>query len=340
MKKKKPAGARPKQPPRRSVTSLAQRPQALRRDTPVDTPAIVMAPPPGVAEADRATRAASELLKRLETIEAAYEAWDELREEQSQLRERLREEHQRLEEQGDFLVGAVKKARDLVDPGSAALAKTGDGLDGFVAQASGKLDDAKAELKAREAEIEKRLEHGLNRVKAEVRARLERSLAHFKPKLKLMVRTLANGRRIVHLGRPAHEEAPLMLFALSGRVPTRYGFLFDDSTDDPARSPPTLYADEGVKQGEVRPAAGALAALIDARKDVLPVKGIIPLALPRASGSPLLVRFVERGPVMEAELAEGEQWRNLLTTEEAEELAGWLLKLKLEGKVELELARG
>ena len=76
------------------------------------------------------------------------------------------------------------------------------------------------------------------------------------------VRTLANGRRIVHLGRPAHEEAPLMLFALSGRVPTRYGFLFDDSTDDPARSPPTLYADEGVKQGEVRPAAGALAALV------------------------------------------------------------------------------
>jgi hypothetical protein len=75
-------------------------------------------------------------------------------------------------------------------------------------------------------------------------------------------------------------------------------------------------------------------------RDALPVKGIIPFFLPRAGGPASLLRLVERGPVMEVELADGEGWRNLLAADEAEALAGWLIKLKLEGRVELELSRG
>jgi hypothetical protein len=52
------------------------------------------------------------------------------------------------------------------------------------------------------------------------------------------------------------------------------------------------------------------------------------------------VRWLERGAVLEAEVADGDGFRNQLTTKEAEQLTGALLSLKLEGKVELELVRG
>ncbi len=336
---KKPAATRPaargKQP-----SALTARPVGLRRDTPVDTPAVLEAAAlPGAVEADAAAQAALARLGRLETVEAAFEAWEELRAERRALLARLDEERKHLQEQGDFMVGAVKKARVLVEPGSAALAPV-TGLDGFVTQADHALVEARRSLEARQAEVTERLGRGLDSVRAEVRTRLERALAHARPKLKLMLRTLAGGQRIVHLGRPSEEEAPMLMLAFTGRVPTRYGFLFDDSTDDPVRGPPSLYPDEGVEEAQVRPDAAALRERVRSGGEALPVKGIIPVLVPVEGAGERLVRFVERGPVMEAELADGAAWRNLLSTEEAEALAGWLLKLKLEGKVELELARG
>jgi len=64
---------------------------------------------------------------------------------------------------------------------------------------------------------------------------------------------------------------------------------------------------------------------------VLPLKGMLPMRLP------LMIRLLERGPVMEAELADGTSFRNLLSREEAEKIAGHLLKMKLEGWLQLEL---
>jgi len=53
-----------------------------------------------------------------------------------------------------------------------------------------------------------------------------------------------------------------------------------------------------------------------------------------------LVRWLERGAVMEAEVADGDGFRNMLTVHEAEQLTGALLSLKLDGRIELELVRG
>jgi hypothetical protein len=50
-----------------------------------------------------------------------------------------------------------------------------------------------------------------------------------------------------------------------------------------------------------------------------------------------VARLVERGPVMEAEIAEASGFRNILTRDEAEQIAGYLLKLKLDGAIDLEL---
>ena len=51
------------------------------------------------------------------------------------------------------------------------------------------------------------------------------------------------------------------------------------------------------------------------------------------------LRWISRGAVLEAEIQEGEGFRNLLTHDEAERITGLLLSHKLAGRLELELVR-
>ncbi len=62
--------------------------------------------------------------------------------------------------------------------------------------------------------------------------------------------------------------------------------------------------------------------------------------MPRPEAGEHFFRMLQRGPVMEVEVAEGEAFRNILSREEAERFAGHLLRLKLEEKIELELEAG
>jgi hypothetical protein len=148
-----------------------------------------------------------------------------------------------------------------------------------------------------------------------------------------MVRTLPGDRRILHLRRPSPDDAVLLLFAMTGRCPTRYGFLFDDSTDDVLLAPPALYAEEGVVH--VRPRPAELVAELEPRAAFWPVKGALLVVRPG-----LTVRWLSRGAVLEAEVADGDAFRNLLSREEAEQITGVLLSLKLAGALGLELVRG
>jgi hypothetical protein len=335
-KKKRVAAKKPRAP---------KVPPLLPHDTPPDPPrhesavaAIELSMPP-LERAKSATESAIALSKRAETIEAAYEAWAELRAEHQAVTGALKQERQHLEEQGDFLLGAVKQARELTATGTDALVKKNDGFDSMVTEAEQKLSAARQQLAEREGALTRAFSKGFSEIKTEVRGRLERTLSLVKPKVKLMVRSLAQGHRIVHLGRPAADEAPVLLWLFTRKIPTRYEFLFDDSTDDPVQAPPNFYPDEELRAEEVHGGIAQLRERLAGTRDALPVKGIIPLFLPRASGPASLVRLVERGPVMEAEIADGEGWRNLMTADEAEALAGWLIKLKLEGRIELELTR-
>src|SRR5690348_8474555 len=51
-------------------------------------------------------------LARVEGIEAAYEQWQELREHHRAALARLADERRKLEQQGEFVLGAVRAARD------------------------------------------------------------------------------------------------------------------------------------------------------------------------------------------------------------------------------------
>lgn len=291
--------------------------------------AIRKVPPPHITAPRPLTPppSAGGALSRAQDIESAYDAWQELREHHRAALARLNDERRKLTDQGDFVVGAVRAARGEGDAGKLAVPNE---LDAFLGDASKKLEEAKRELDAAAEASAKKWEAAFAEVRAEVRSRVDRTLAHVKPKVRLRLRTLAGDRRVLHVDRVSPDEAVLLCRVFSGRLPSRYGFLFDDTTDDLSAAPPTLYAEEG--NSEIRPEAHVVAALFDAPGEVLPLKAMLVL---KAGGA--LVRLVERGPVMEAEIADGAGFRNLLTRDEAERIAGHLLKLKLEGVINLEL---
>ncbi|MCU0702330.1 MAG: hypothetical protein MUC96_38025 [Myxococcaceae bacterium] len=276
----------PKRPRSTRPEVSAEPPERLPRDTPVDTPAVTRRAPPLIEPPVLvAPTSVSALSNAPETIEAAYDAWDALRAELAALRATSTAERVRLEEQGALLLGAVKAASSPA-AGPAGLVKTSQ-LEQLADEARRGWEASKAALEARASAAEAEIAKAIDELTAELRRRVEAQATLAPPSLELMVRTLPGDRRILHLRRPAPDDAVLLLFAMSGRCPTRYGFLFDDSTDD------------GVT-----------------------------------------LRWLSRGAVLEAEVADGDGFRNLLSREEAEQLTGALLSLKLAGAIELELVRG
>jgi hypothetical protein len=314
------------------VTSRKQPPEPeeleSRRDTPRDVP--------------RVTVDAEHVLARthgLETLEVAYEAWQELRREQAAAHQRYLRERERLEQQGAFLVGSVRSASgDGAPEASASALVPAEGpLRDFLRQAEEKLERARQALAAQEAEREARAQAEAALLHATVRDRVKRHLAAAPPRLRLLLRKVSASRAVLHLERVGGDVPVLLLYLFTGCVPSRHGFLLDDSTDDVSLPPPPLYAEEGVAPGDVRPTAPALRERARGDDAVLPLKGFLPVFVPRPGGGEDFFRLLQRGAVLEVELAEGEGFRGVLTREESERFAGHLLRLNLRGQLVLEV---
>lgn len=273
----------------------------------------------------------SELSQR-QTLESAYQLWEQLRVEHRQARETFDQQEQELTRQGDFIVGAVRAARETQQSlATDGVVRNQHSLDQFHERAHERLVQAKQELQRLNESAESQWQKTFERLRGELVERIRRHLNFVKPQLRLRLRPLGGDRRILHLDRPTPDEAVLLCYLLSGKIPSRYSFLFDDSTDSVGAAPQSLYADEGVPLDQTRPSRHQLENLMLSDTQVLPLKGILMM-----SGPPV-VRWVERGPVMEAEVADGDGFRNVLTAHEAETIGGLLLKMKLQQQIELEL---
>jgi hypothetical protein len=307
---------------------------------------MLIEPPSLGIDATAVARQAIALARRLETIQSAYDAWDELRAAQARARQRIAEERRRLEEEGGLLLGAVARATEdvLPPPPSApvadALVAASDAtaVEQFLAEARARLDEAKARLAAEERTQAEAFSRAAAEVRATARARIEARARLAPPRVRLFPRSVGVDRRILHIERPSPDEAVVLFYVFTGRIPSRYWAPFDDSTDDVISGPTTLYADEGVPGDELRPSPTRLRALLDGLAEVWPLKGYLLLSLAGPTG-PRFARFLSRGPVMEAEIEDGPGFRNLLTPEEAEAITGALLKLKIARRLELELGR-
>ena len=202
------------------------------------------------------------------------------------------------------------------------------------------ISEAQEELSRRESDSEAQYQQAFAELRATLTDRVRRFLEASPPRLKLLLRKVGATRSILHVARVGGDEAVLLCFLFAGRIPSRYGFLFDDSTEEASLPPAPLYPDEGVEPRDLPPTAEALKARIGAPGEVLPLKGFLPVFVPRPEGGEDFFRMLQRGPVMEVEVEEGAEFRNILSREEAERFAGHLLRLKVEGKLELELEAG
>jgi hypothetical protein len=298
--------------------------------------------PAALPSSERSAEGAQSALARLrslETLETAYEVWLELKLEHAVAQLRFKEERDRLDQQGSFLVGAVRAAGVESKPGSEAGLLPA-GADSYLRGAEARLSQTREELTRREAESEAFYQQIFSEIRATLTDRIQRYLEASRPSLKLLLRKVGTARSILHVARVGSDEALLLCFLFTGRIPTRYGFLFDDSTEDVSLPPAPLYPDEGVDSRDTRPEAPALVARVGAPTQALPLKGFLPVLVPRLAGGEDFFRMLQRGPVMEVEVADGATFRNILSREEAERFAGHLLRLKLEGKIELEIEAG
>ena len=280
-------------------------------------------------------------LRALETLESGYEAWLELKLELAASRLRFREERERLEQQGSFLLGAVRAAGLAPPAGSEpGLVAGAAPADDFLRDAEAKLTQAREALAQREAESEARHAEAFAEIRATLKDRVQRYLGASRPALTLMLRRLGAERSILHLSRVSGDTPVLLCFLLTGRIPSRHGFLLDDSTEDVSLPPAPLYADEDVAPEAVRPDAAELEARVRGAGEVLPLKGFLPVFVPKPSGGEDFFRLLQRGAVLEVEVADGSTFRNILSRDESERFAGYLLRLKLEGRIELDIEVG
>ncbi len=265
-----------------------------------------------------------------ETLKAGYAAWAQLQKGRSEVRRQWQHEKQRLTRQGELLLGAVREASNVPSAANDSERQLSS-IDIFVAETREKLAAAAQALDAGARASEHRFAIELSKVREELVQRVSRQAAALRPTFKLAVRSLSDGRQILHADRLSADESVLALFALNGRIPSRYGFLEDDAVDALTAVSSMLYADEGVMA--LRTHVTALGHVLSSLHEVWPVKAMLPMRLPDGTWA----RWVSRGPVLEAEIQEGDTFSNLLSPHQAERIAGLLLSFKLAGKIEMEL---
>lgn len=289
--------------------------------------------------------AALERLGRLETLAHAYEVWGALRAEHAAFLLACESERRRLQQQGAFLVGAVRAAAGPVHSTTASAGDAlvapggGEALQQHLREAEEKMKAALDALAQRVQDDGRRFEDAFAQIRSDISTRVERRRQVAPPAVRVIVRAVGSSRTLLHVERVRDDAAVLLLHALTGRIPSRYGYLEDDSTEDVRLPPAPLYAEEGVAAGQTRPSTGDLQAYLRSAPAVLAVKGFVPVFVPSAEvpGDEEFYRLLQRGPVLEVERRDGDAFRNLLTQEEGERFAGHLLRLKLSGTLALEL---
>lgn len=273
----------------------------------------------------------------LETFAAVWDALRELDVRRAALLAELAAEERRLEAEVRYLVGAVQKAQGSAAPAGdpEALARPA-GLQALAAEAEARLLAARTALQERRVRELLALQGEQEALRAHAEALVARA-GEVRPALELEVARLGADHVIVQLRSPTDDEALLLLDRLAGRLPTRWGFLRDDTVHELGRTAALFYPDEGLTQEEAASEEDDAQAALDARPGRFsPVRGHLPIELESAPG--LQARFVHRGPVLELQCRRGAgAFQTHVAREDAEHVTARLLVLKLARRLELEL---
>lgn len=279
-----------------------------------------------------------------ESLQALFSAWLELRLQRAQVLAQNARELDQLDQRAQLVLKAVEAARNLPEAAVAPKKRTKrskasklpalpDGLAEFHRQAEAELANARKDLRQRmeaEARETTKLEA---RVRRALLARADQHLAIHKPRIQLTVHPVGKAQALLEVAAFGDEDAVLLMRLLSGKLPTRWGFFADDAVEDLARGPARLYPDEG--NAELWPAhAEAEDAILFPGGDFVPARQQIPFAI-AARAFPRF-KLVHHGLIAQVEARhDGEPYSHLLRREDGELLAGYLLRLRVAGKLEL-----
>ena len=286
---------------------------------------------------------------RAEVLVDLYDGWQRLRIARAGAAAERAHEAVRLEQRASYMLRSIQTARELPMPrlDVKALSKQ-RGVSGAgeqrafrdaLAEAHRDLAEARALLDRRTGNEERLFAQEIESVQQRILARADAMARCLPPRLCAQARSVGPERVLVHLERPESDAALLWSLVLAGKLPTRYDAFFDDAVDDLALPPARFYAEEG--EGCARPdgadAEDALA--LDSTRGFVPVKGMMAVAVP-GHDFPRF-RIINRGPLAQVEARErGGAYENLLARAAAELFTGYLIRLRVEKRLELSLALG
>ena len=247
-----------------------------------------------------------------------------------------------------FVQETAAQERGVLARAQGKLADDGHLVAGALAQAAkrvkgtsrGIVRSVDASLKASEADIaqsQKRLaqqsRQALQLATKAVVDTVERYAKLAPPSVRLALRPAGGSQRILHWLRPSDDDAVLFQWLFGGKAPSRYDALFDDSVDKVGEPPRAAYDDE--LEHALLDTPERLRQALRSPSPIVPFKGQVAGEV-TVSGKKRVVRWVQRGPVVEAELEVDGAFRNVLTETQAQAILARLLALKLEGRLALE----
>ena len=271
-----------------------------------------------------------------------YEGWRGLLQARAAAAAARAREAGQVDVKAQTLLNSVESAREQTQP-AAGPAEPGlaraDPLADFVAGAHRELDAVRAALALRADEEERFFAQQIDAVKERLAQRADSLLAHHRPRIEVQVQPVGKDRSIVHLARPEAQDLVLFAYLLSARLFTRYDAFLDDSLDSMGMEPPRFFAEEGNANTRFERIEDEEAFAAEPGRVFLPVKGVIYF---RVAGHDFpRFRLTNRGPVMEAEARDAAgAYEHLMPRPSAELLTGLLIKLKIDGRVDLVLKIG
>lgn len=269
-----------------------------------------------------------------ETLADAYLRLDAVDAARAAFAARLGDERRRLDDRRAYVLGSLSAARRFLDDAPAE----GEGVEGVEGETREALDAAAAEVDAWADAESAALDGAWAAAVAAVVERAEAYGAHHVPRVEVTVHRLAGGRRIVHLARPGRDDAVILATLLAGRPPRRHDFLEDDAVDAVDGPVHLAVRTGGVDPGKVTEGgADAEDALADASVHrLLPIRAHLPVRLPKVDWPRL--RLMARGPVLELEAREdGADYAPAVTESDAELFTGFLVSLRVRGRLEVEV---
>lgn len=273
-----------------------------------------------------------------------YDAWRELRLAQATASAERARAREQLEVRAETVLRSVESARRLGQPGPAPLPgqeplAAPDPLAEFVAASQRELAAAREELESRTVAEEQLFSTELEALRSRLVAKAELLLAHHRPRLEVQVQPVGRERGLLHLGRLEEQDVVLAGFLFTGKLLTRWDAFRDDAVDQVGEEPARLYVEENSPRARYDRLEDEEAVFDDPSTRFLPARGVLPLRIPGYAFPRF--RLVNRGPVIEAEArSEGGGYEALMPRASAELLSGYLIRLKVDGKIELKLSVG